>query len=69
MILTLIILAYILNVFATRWINKKLYKLCEYNPIVPLWWFIPIVAFIALSVVYIVDTYKDRGNWFTGKNW
>lgn len=65
----IIISAYILSVFLARWINKLLYKKDKCNPIAPWMWFVPIVGLIALIIIYFRESFSERSNWFTGKEW
>lgn len=68
MITTIIILAYIANVFLNRWVNFKLWKIdndCLREVYI---WFIPIAPTIAF-IILISDKNGFKGNWFTGKYW
>ncbi len=66
MITSLIIIAYIANVFLNRYLNKILYKMTMSKT--PFLWFIPIITTIALLIAIVTEKgFKD--NWFTGKNW
>ena len=67
MTITIIILAYVANVFLNRWLNKIAYKRANADVIV--WtWFIPIACAIAMIII-ILENIKIKDNWFTGKNW
>ena len=69
MILTIVILAYVANVFLTRWMNKKLYQLDnDFTPLIIIW-FIPVLGFIAYSIIYLIEYLKNHPTKFTGKNW
>lgn len=65
--ITIIILAYVANVFLTRWLNKVVYKRSLGNVVV-LFWFIPIATTIVFTWIILEDKI-DSSNWFTGKNW
>jgi len=60
----IISIAYVLNVFFNRWLNKIVYKQ-EGGAIVPFMWFIPIITTIALLFILL----ESKKNWFTGKHW
>lgn len=66
--ITIIILAYVANVFLNRWLNKIDYK---YNnaAILPAFWFTSLICTIVITVSIIVDFSRKRKNWFTGKYW
>ena len=68
MTITIIILAYVANVFFNRWLNKVLYKkdVIEITPFFV--WFIPILSIIVFLWIW-ADEIKPSSNWFTGKNW
>jgi hypothetical protein len=67
MTITLLIIAYVLNVFLNRWLNKLIYKY-DHDLMIAVW-FIPIVSTIFLFIIFIdVSAYKEN-NWFTGKYW
>jgi hypothetical protein len=69
MILTIVILAYVANVFLTRWMNKKLYQLDnDFTPLIMIW-FLPIVGFIAYFIIYLIEYFEKHPTKFTGKNW
>jgi hypothetical protein len=69
MIITIIILAYVDNVFLNRWLSKIIYK--NTNDAVLEWtWFIPILMTMVLLVEaapYLISV-KFK-NWFIGKHW
>jgi hypothetical protein len=70
MIITIIILAYVANVFLNRWLNKIIYK--ELNHEKVLWlWFIPVLITIVFIWVILEESekFKFKSNWFTGKYW
>lgn len=66
MIATLIIIAYILNVFLNRWLNYILYKI--HPVIMPHVWFFSIIGTCAFLVIMIIN-YFSKPNWFTGRDW
>jgi lipid-A-disaccharide synthase-like uncharacterized protein len=71
MILTIIILAYVVNVFLNRWLNKIIVKKNTESSIVPIVWFMSFVGtilFFSFIIEYSNFTNKFI-NWFTGKNW
>lgn len=70
MTLTLLLLAYIGNVFLNRLLNKRLIMILGKNkiePIVALWFMSLIGTILLLSVFIFEDTKFNR--WFTGKHW
>ena len=67
MIITIIILAYVANVFLNRWLNKIAWKK-ELIDILPITWFIPILSTIGYLSIFINEI-NFKSNWFTGKNW
>jgi hypothetical protein len=67
MIITIIILAYVANVFLNRWLNKIAWKK-ELIDILPITWFIPILSTIGYLSIFINEI-NPKSNWFTGKNW
>lgn len=71
MILTIIILAYIANIFLNRWLNKIIVKQKPESSIVPIVWFMSFVGTI-LFISFVIEYSKHTNkfiNWFTGKNW
>ena len=68
MTITIVILAYVANVFFNRWLNKVLYKkdFVEIAPIMV--WFIPLFSSIVLLSIWLKE-FKPKSNWFTGKYW
>lgn len=66
MIITIIILAYVANVFLTRWLNKIDYKYYNADP-TPFLWFIPLAGTLVILISLISEV--KTNNWFTGKNW
>jgi hypothetical protein len=65
MTITLIILAYVANVFFNRWLNKIMYQ--KYNDnIIPIIWFFPAPIML---VFFIISYFDNIENWFTGKHW
>ena len=63
---TIIILAYVANVFLNRWLNKIDYK--KYNAsIEPVIWYLSIFGTLILLLSLFGELHKD--SWFTGKNW
>ena len=69
MITTIIILAYIANVFIARYLNYLLYKKDdEFYP--KHWgvWFIPIGPVVAFTII-LLERIKIKKNWFTGRYW
>jgi hypothetical protein len=67
MIITIVIVAYLTNVFLNRWLNKVAYKR-NCSEIESWAWFIPIAFLIAMLIIISGKTEIKR-NWFTGKNW
>ena len=69
MITTIIILAYIANVFIARHLNYLLYKKND-EFYYKRWgvWFIPIAPVIAFTII-LLGHIKIKKNWFTGKYW
>jgi len=68
MTLTIIIIAYIANIFLSRWLNYKVWKIEKHAPIAPIVWFIPIAPIIAFPIL-IIEKKFNKDNWFTGKYW
>jgi hypothetical protein len=67
MTITLIIIAYILNVFLNRWLNYTIYT--KYGELkVPAIWFLSIISTI-IFIIVIMIYYFENDNWFTGKHW
>jgi hypothetical protein len=66
MTIAIIIIAYVLNVFLNRWLNKLMCKYCEYEEPMPLIWFLPIFTTLVFTIEVL--GYKEK-NWFTGKYW
>jgi len=65
---TIIILAYIGNVFLNRWLNKIKYE--KFNDgVYPFYWFIPLLPTIVMSFIIISHYLKNTDTWFTGKHW
>ena len=65
MIATIIIIAYALNVFLNRWLNKIMH-VEEDEPIMLWLWFLPVIT----TLVFLIQIINYRkSNWFTGKNW
>jgi hypothetical protein len=67
MTITLIILAYVANVFINRWFNKLMYQKFD-DCIVPYLWLIP----APIMLVFFIISYTVRieiSDWFTGKKW
>lgn len=62
----IIILAYILNVFLNRWLNKIVYERGIEAKVVG-FWFVPIV--VSLAFICIILSNSNGNNWFTGKYW
>lgn len=68
MTITIVILAYVANVFLNRWLNKVLYKK-DFLEIAPcLFWFIPFL-FTTFILIILLREFKTKNNWFTGKYW
>ena len=65
--ITIIIIAYVANVFLNRWLNKIAWKK-ELIDILPIMWFIPILSTIGYLSIFINEI-NPKSNWFTGKNW
>jgi len=68
MIITMIILAYIGNVFLNRWLNKIVYKK-NIAKIEVFTWFIPVLVTIAFILVLLNHFIEKKSNWFIGKHW
>jgi hypothetical protein len=66
MTITIIILAYVVNVFLNRWLNKIIYKSDKYDK-VPKFWFIPVI--MTAVFIWIILEESMKSNWFTGKHW
>ena len=67
MTITLIIIAYILNVFLNRWLNYTIYT--KYGELkVPAIWFLSIISTI-IFIIVIMIYYFENDNWFTCKHW
>lgn len=62
--ITIIILAYVTNVFLNRWLNKIVYKKKIDMNIMPFMWFLSLFG----TLWYLHDLSK-YDNWFTGKHW
>jgi len=62
-----LILAYVVNIFLNRWLNKIAYKRGDAN-IEFLYWFVPIATTMAMLAI-VLQNIKIKKNWFTGKNW
>lgn len=71
MTLTIILLAYVANVFLNRWINKIAHKIDDYIPKMVLFWFVPIIPSCMFLFLIAINKYDDmeKDNWFTGKHW
>lgn len=77
MTLTLLLLAYIGNVFLNRHANMKIYKYFERkyptqnnSDTILVWtWFIPIATTIAHYIFLAIYNNEGKKNWFTGKHW
>lgn len=69
---TLIIaIAYILSIFISRWLNKKLFEVDSIDVILFIW-FIPLfnIMFMLIGILFCIDEFDiKRKTWFTGKNW
>jgi hypothetical protein len=63
----IIIIAYIVNVFLNRWINKIAFKIDLFEPIPFIWFFSLISTVVMLG--FIIAELLDRPTWFGGKNW
>ena len=68
MTIAIIIIAYVLNVFLNRWLNKVAYKIGNYNKPMVLSWFIPITPTLFFLLLIVAET-DFKINWFTGKYW
>jgi hypothetical protein len=68
MIILIIILAYIVNVFLNRFINKIMYLKFRSN-IVPFMWFFPMPVMLLMLVFAVIEHVSDKVSWFTGKHW
>lgn len=66
--ITIIILAYIANIFLNRWLNYKLWKINNHYEASYFIWFIPIVSTLAYIIVLLTEI-EIKDNWFTGKYW
>lgn len=65
---TIIILAYIGNVFLNRWLNKIAYE--KFDCIVsPLYWFIPLLPTILMLFMIAFHYLENTDTWFTCKHW
>ena len=74
MTVIIIILAYVVNVFLNRWLNKIANKLSGDSCIIaPASWFCPLFPTILLIIVIggclFTTKLEERSNWFTGKYW
>jgi hypothetical protein len=69
MTITLLIIAYALNVFLNRWLNKLIYKYDHDEDLMISVWFIPIVSTLFLLIITIKVIANKDSNWFTGKYW
>jgi hypothetical protein len=69
MTITLLIIAYVLNVFLNRWLNKLIYKYDRDPDLMIGVWFIPIVSTLFFLIVLITVSADKDTNWFTGKYW
>jgi hypothetical protein len=69
MIVAIIIIAYVLNVFLNRWLNKLIYKYDRDPELMIGVWFIPIVSTLFFLIVLIILSANKDTNWFTGKYW
>jgi branched-subunit amino acid transport protein AzlD len=67
MTITLIIIAYILNVFLNRWLNYIIYEK-NGNSKAPFIWFLSIITTI-IFIIAIMIYWSENENWFTGKYW
>lgn len=65
---TIIILAYIGNVFLNRWLNKIAYEKFDFER-VPLIWFFSLYVTIIFLCFIISHYLENTNNWFTGKHW
>lgn len=66
--ITIIILAYVANVFLNRWLNKIYWKQDNNNKVLPWSWFFSLFN-TAVLLYLIVDKSFEHINWFTGKYW
>jgi hypothetical protein len=67
MTITLIILAYVANIFFNRWLNKVMYQ--KYSDhIIPLVWFSPAPIMLVFFIISYANSI-DLSDWFTGKHW
>lgn len=70
MTITLIILAYVANVFFNRWLNKVIYDNNILDDILWVLWFIPFATTIIFILVLLANISEiTRTNWFNGKHW
>jgi hypothetical protein len=69
MTVTLLIIAYVLNVFLNRWLNKLIYKYDRDPDLMIGVWFIPILSTLFFLIVLIIVSADKDNNWFTGKYW
>ena len=69
MTIAIIIIAYVLNVFLNRWLNKLIYKYDRDPDLMIGVWFIPIVSTLFFLIVLIIVSADKDNNWFTGKYW
>jgi hypothetical protein len=78
MTLSLIILAYVANVFLNRWLNKKIYDVYKLGA-TPFIWFLSLIGTAVICLAFLIEflersyeklNAKNRfTNWFTGKHW
>jgi len=79
MVLVKILIAYILSVIYTRWMNKFLYERIDDMAIIPYAWFVPIMGPIAITVAFFTEygeTFSENlktkfkfSKGFSGENW
>lgn len=73
MTITIIILAYVANIFLTRFFtylavkNEGRHMSVTYSHFIL--WFIPIIGNIACFIDWLTSINYDNRSWFTGKNW
>ena len=65
--ITIIILAYVANVFLNRWLNKIAYNIDKTVPVIPPFWFTSLLGTCILLIIVTICIVEKTS--FTGKNW
>jgi hypothetical protein len=66
MTIALLTIAYVLNVFLNRWLNKIMCDRDKSHEPFPFLWFF---GFFCTAAFLILMPSSEKENWFTGKHW